>query len=101
MLDILLVSGIEVVPERVIIDRDRITGAGVTSGIDYGLTLLNLLWGEDMAKMAQLMMEYDPQPPFKSGTPEVAETELVNSFLQLGNPLIGAFSRQIQEIVSN
>ena len=97
----LAMFGVEVVPERVVIDRDRITGAGVTSGIDFGLTLLNLLWGEDMAKMAQLMMEYDPQPPYKSGILEVAETELVNSFLQLGNSLIEAFSRQIQEMVSN
>lgn len=97
----LALFGVEVVPERVVIDRDRVTGAGVTSGIDFGLTLLNLLWGEDMAKMAQLMMEYDPQPPFKAGTPEVAEAEIVNSFLQFGAPLIEAFARNTQEIISN
>jgi cyclohexyl-isocyanide hydratase len=82
-------------------DRNFITGAGVTSGIDLGLTLLSLLWGEEMAKMAQLMLEYDPQPPFQAGTPETAETEIKNLLLQLGNLLIEAFLRQTQAIISN
>lgn len=83
--------GVEVVPERIAIDRDRITGAGVTSGIDFGLTLVSLLWGEEMAKMTQLMMEYDPQPLFNAGTPETAEKSLVESLTKLGSPLIEAF----------
>ena len=83
--------GVEVIPERVVIDRDRLTGAGVTSGIDFGLTSIGLLWGEDMAKMAQLMMEYDPQPPFDSGTPKTAKKSLVKSLTKLGSPLIEAF----------
>lgn len=49
--------GVKVVPERVVVDRDRVTRAGVTSGIDLGLTLVGLLCGEDMAKMTQLMLE--------------------------------------------
>ena len=97
----LAMLGVEVIDERVVIDRDRVTGAGVTSGIDFGLTLLSLLWGEEMAKMAQLMMEYDPQPPFQGGTPKTAEKETVNSLLQLGNPLIEAFLQQVREIISN
>ena len=44
-----------------------------------------------MAKMAQLMMEYDPQPPFDAGTPETAEKPLVESLKKLGSPLIAAF----------
>ncbi|HIK17747.1 MAG TPA: DJ-1/PfpI family protein, partial [Leptolyngbyaceae cyanobacterium M33_DOE_097] len=56
--DQLAMLGVEVVPQRVVIDRNRVTGAGVTSGIDFGLTLLGLLCGEQVAKMAQLMMEY-------------------------------------------
>ncbi|GET39820.1 DJ-1/PfpI superfamily protein [Microseira wollei NIES-4236] len=55
--DQLAMLGVEVVPERVAIDRNRITGAGVTSGIDFGLTLVSLLCGEDVAKMTQLMLE--------------------------------------------
>ena len=83
--------GVEVVPERIVVDRDRITGAGVTSGIDFGFTLVSLLWGEEMAKMTQLMMEYSPQPPYNAGTPETAGQPLVESLKQLGNPLIEAF----------
>lgn len=96
----LAMFGVEVIPERVVIDRNLITGAGVTSGIDFGLTLLNLLWGEEMAKMAQLMMEYAPQPPFVAGTPETAGEETAQSLLQLGEPLIAAFLKQTQEIIS-
>ena len=50
----LAMFGVEVILERVVIDRNFITGAGVTSGIDFGLTVLSLLWGEEMAKMAQV-----------------------------------------------
>ena len=62
--DQLAMLGVDVVPQRVVVDRDRITGAGVTSGIDFGLTLLSLLCDENTAKMTQLMMEYNPEPPF-------------------------------------
>ena len=97
----LAMFGVEVILERVVIDRNFITGAGVTSGIDFGLTVLSLLWGEEMAKMAQLMMEYAPQPPFEAGTPETAGEDIVKPFLQLGEPLIAAFLQQTQKIISN
>ncbi|NEQ75836.1 MAG: DJ-1/PfpI family protein [Okeania sp. SIO2C9] len=93
----LAMLGVEVVPERVVIDRNRITGAGVTSGIDFGLTLVSLIWGENMAKMTQLMMEYNPMPPFDAGTPEKAGNEIVEPLLQFEKPLIEAFLHQIQE----
>lgn len=95
----LAMLGVEVVPERIVIDRDRITGAGVTSGLDFGLTLVSLMWGEDMAKTAQLMMEYDPQPPFNAGTPETAGEKTVQSLLQLGKPLIEAFLNQTKDML--
>ncbi|MBE9048049.1 DJ-1/PfpI family protein [Pleurocapsales cyanobacterium LEGE 10410] len=82
---------VEVVPQRVVIDHDRITGAGVTSGIDFALTLVSLIWGEDRAKMTQLMMEYEPQPPFNAGNPKTADNTLVESLQELGKPLIDAF----------
>lgn len=69
--------GVQPVAERVVIDRNRITGAGVTSGLDFGLTLLAELFGEQRAKLAQLTMEYDPAPPFSSGSPASATPELV------------------------
>lgn len=70
--------GVEVATERVVIDRNRITGGGVTAGIDFGLTIARVLWGEEAAKIAQLLMEYDPDPPFDVGSPEKAGAELVN-----------------------
>lgn len=96
----LAMLGVEVIPERVVIDRDRITGAGVTSGIDFGLTLLSLLCGEDTAKMTQLMMEYDPQPPFNAGTPATAGKKIVQPLLQFGKLLIEAFWSQTESIIS-
>lgn len=92
--DQLAMLGVDVVPERVVVDCDLITGAGVTSGIDLGLTLVGLLHGEAVAKMAQLMMEYDPAPPFKAGTPETAGKSLVQPLVQLGKPLLDAFMAQ-------
>lgn len=93
----LAMLGVEVLPQRVVIDRDRITGAGVTSGIDFGLTLLGLLCGEEVAKMTQLMMEYAPDPPFNAGTPETAGKEIVYSLKQLGKPLLAAFMAQTRD----
>ena len=92
--DQLAMLGVEVVPQRVVIDRNRVTGAGVTSGIDFGLTLLDLLCGKDVAKMAQLMMEYDPEPPLNAGTPEKAGEAVVQSLMQAGKPLLDAFQAQ-------
>lgn len=60
------------VAERVVKDRNRISGGGVTAGIDFGLSLAAELAGEDVARLLQLAFEYDPQPPFDSGTPEKA-----------------------------
>ncbi len=65
------------VESRVVRDRNRISGGGVTAGIDFGLVLLAELLGEDVAKMTQLMLEYDPAPPFDAGTPAKAGPEIM------------------------
>nr|WP_314074264.1 DJ-1/PfpI family protein [uncultured Roseococcus sp.] len=57
-------------PGRVVRDRNRLTGAGATSGLDFGLTLAALLRGQEAAERVQLILEYSPQPPFRAGTPE-------------------------------
>jgi putative intracellular protease/amidase len=75
--DILPVMGAIYTPGRVITDRNRITGAAVTAGIDFGLTLAAKLRDEHTAKRAQLLIEYAPEPPFDAGTPERAGPELV------------------------
>ncbi|WCL54628.1 DJ-1/PfpI family protein [Gimibacter soli] len=66
---------------RVVTDRNRITGGGVTAGIDFGLTVAAALVGETAAKMIQLGLEYDPAPPFNSGHPDVADKEITDAVL--------------------
>jgi cyclohexyl-isocyanide hydratase len=55
------------------------------------LTLVGLLCGEDIAKMTQLMMEYQPEPPFEAGTPATAGREVAQQLMQFGKPLVDAF----------
>ena len=61
--------------QRVIQEGKIITAAGVSAGIDMGLTLVAALEGDEMAKMIQLAIEYDPQPPFDSGAPSKVSPE--------------------------
>ena len=63
--------------ERVVRRGKVITAAGVSSGIDMGLTLAAELAGDDVARAVQLAIEYDPQPPFDAGSPAKAGPELV------------------------
>ncbi|ARP84755.1 hypothetical protein CAL12_26335 [Bordetella genomosp. 8] len=76
-IDQLALFGVEAVPDRVVVDGNRITGGGVTSGLDFAFTVLARLRGEGPAKALQLMLEYDPAPPYQSGHPRVAAPELV------------------------
>lgn len=75
------------VEERVVVDRNRITGGGVTSGIDFALRVIAEIWGPRRAQLAQLGLEYDPQPPFAAGNAHSAPTELVATMRQLMQPL--------------
>ncbi|WP_262330206.1 DJ-1/PfpI family protein [Bosea sp. BH3] len=62
--DQLSVLGAIPVDERIVVDRNRISGGGVTAGIDFAFRVAAELCGEDLAKRLQLMLEYDPKPPF-------------------------------------
>jgi putative intracellular protease/amidase len=73
----------EPVAERVVIDGKVITAAGVASGIDMGLTLAAREAGEDEARALQLVIEYDPQPPFDSGALEKADSGTVRRATEL------------------
>jgi cyclohexyl-isocyanide hydratase len=77
-MDLLPLFGARPVRRRVVIDRNRITGGGVTAGIDFGLRLAAELTSENVAKEIQLGIEYDPEPPFRSGHPDVAEQAIVD-----------------------
>ena len=54
-----------------------ITAAGVSAGIDMGLTLVARMFGDEVAKVVQLAIEYDPQPPFDSGSPSKASPDTI------------------------
>jgi cyclohexyl-isocyanide hydratase len=62
---------------RVCVDRNRITGGGVTAGIDFALTLVSILTNRKTAETIQLGMEYNPAPPFNSGSPDTAPPEVL------------------------
>jgi cyclohexyl-isocyanide hydratase len=62
---------------RVCVDRNRITGGGVTAGIDFALTLVSIMVDRQTAEMIQLRLEYNPAPPFNSGSPDTAPPEIL------------------------
>jgi cyclohexyl-isocyanide hydratase len=88
--DVLAMLGATPVKERVVEDRNRITGGGVTAGIDFGLTLVAKLSSENYAKAVQLNLEYDPNPPFHAGSPRGA-----------GKQVTGALKTMYRGIVAN
>ena len=85
--DLLSLFGAEPVQARTVIDRNRVTGGGVTAGIDFALTLMAQIAGEDHAKAVQLALEYDPAPPFDAGSPAKAGAALVEVYQQRANRL--------------
>jgi len=82
--------------ERVCIDRNRITGGGVTAGIDFALTLVSHLVDRKTAEAIQLRLEYNPAPPFNSGSPETAPKDV----LALMNERIAPFKARRAEAVA-
>jgi len=62
---------------RVCVDRNRITGGGVTAGIDFALTLVSIMVDRPTAEAIQLRLEYNPAPPFNSGSPDTAPPEVL------------------------
>ena len=81
------------VAERIVRDRNRVSGGGVTAGIDFALALAAELAGEETAKLLQLNFEYDPQPPFGCGSPEGAGAERVAR----SRALLAASLKQVEE----
>jgi putative intracellular protease/amidase len=76
-------GGAEPVAERVVVDGKIVTAAGVSAGIDMALKLAALEAGEAVARAIQLGIEYDPEPPFDSGSPEKADPQLVEAVRSL------------------
>ena len=82
-LDTLAEFGASPTGNRVVEQGKVITAAGVSSGIDMGLTLAAKIAGDEFAKTVQLMIEYDPQPPFDAGSTEKAPPEIVDNLREL------------------
>ncbi len=89
-LELLPIFGATAVPDRVVIDRNRITGGGVTAGIDFALTIAGELFGVETAKTIQLMIEYNPAPPFACGHPATADAAIVGELRRKRAPLQAA-----------
>lgn len=75
------------VNERVVFDRNRVTGGGVTAGIDFALALTAALRGDDHAKLVQLSLEYDPAPPFDAGSPERVGPAVLEQYYALARQM--------------
>jgi cyclohexyl-isocyanide hydratase len=76
-MDFLAPYGATPTKTRVCVDRNRITGGGVTAGIDFALTLVSIMVDRETAEMIQLRLEYNPAPPFNSGSPDTAPPEIL------------------------
>ncbi len=85
--DLLGLFGAEPVQARYVFDRNRVTGGGVTAGIDFALALIARIAGEDHARAVQLALEYDPAPPFDAGKPAKAGFALVEVYQARANRL--------------
>jgi hypothetical protein len=75
--------GVEVVADRVVRQGNHISGAGVSAGIDMALALTDRVHGRELAESLQLMIEYDPQPPFQSGSPDKADASTLRLAFRL------------------
>ncbi|WP_120005942.1 DJ-1/PfpI family protein [Nesterenkonia muleiensis] len=101
-LDMLEHFGAVPVSQRVVQDGKIITGAGVTSGIDFALTVAAEVYGKDVAQEIQLYIEYDPAPPFDAGSPSrpgadpQAVQERIEAMTKLRSPLVAQAAERLR-----
>jgi len=91
-------SGFGAIPTdaRVVRDRNRVTGAGVTAGLDFALAMVAELRSRFYAECTQLMSEYDPQPPFNAGSVKTAPPKVVADMTHL----LEGFTTKVDELVA-
>lgn len=92
--------GAEPVAERIVRDRNRISGGGVTAGIDFGFALAAELAGEEAARTIQLALEYDPQPPFDAGSPQGAGPQVVARLRELQEARLQRVTATLDRVAS-
>ena len=97
-LELLAILGAEPIPQRVVVDRNRITGGGITAGIDFALTLAAAIHGEQFAQEIQLMLEYNPQPPFDAGSPDTADRQVVEQVRSARRAIQAERRRKLESI---
>jgi transcriptional regulator GlxA family with amidase domain len=81
--DNLRAMGVEVVGDRVVWEGTHVSGAGVSAGIDMALSLTDRVHGRELAESLQLLIEYDPQPPFESGSPAKADASTLRLAMRI------------------
>lgn len=97
-LDLLRMVGAEPKDQRVVFDRNRVTAAGVTAGLDFALELVKHYRGDFYSKGMQLLAQYNPQPPFPGGgDPKTADPAVVALLNQMHAPLLDKFSNAISK----
>jgi cyclohexyl-isocyanide hydratase len=74
------------VDQRIVVDGKFISGGGVTAGIDFALAVVDELKGREVAETIQLMVEYDPHPPFDAGSPKRASPAVMAELARLMEP---------------
>ncbi len=97
-LELLPIFGAKPSKKRVVFDRNRVTGAGVTAGLDFSLELVRHFRGDSYAKGVQLLGQYDPQPPFPGGgNPDSADPQLVAMLNEMHKPFIASYAESIRK----
>jgi cyclohexyl-isocyanide hydratase len=94
--DLLRRLGAVPVDQRVVIDGKFISGGGVTAGIDFALAVVDEIKGREVAETIQLMVEYDPHPPFDAGSPKRASAAVMARLARITEP----FQREREAAVS-
>ncbi|MEO1662312.1 MAG: DJ-1/PfpI family protein [Pseudomonadota bacterium] len=89
------------VRERVVEDRNRFSGGGVTSGIDFALALAARIRNEDFAKFIQLSIEYDPHPPFDAGSPDKVSPELLARYYKMVDAAVPDRAAKVKAIAES
>lgn len=96
--DLLPLVGAKPSTERVVFDRNRVTGAGVTAGLDFALQLVRHYRGDFYGKGMQLLAQYDPQPPFPGGgNPKTADPAMVTLLNEMHKPFVELMGQTIEE----
>lgn len=99
-LELLPLCGAKTSTKRVVFDRDRVTGAGVTAGLDLALELVKRYRGDFYAKGVQLLAQYDPKPPFPdAGDPAKADPEVVKLMNGMHQPFVDLLGKSVRSVL--